>query len=812
MPAPAFQIDRRIASRLQQLRRAIRRYAVLQSLALAGLWCLSLYWLFGLIDYLPVWLGLPELPVGVRAAMRFVLIAGAVGWLLMLGLRRLVVPWSQSSLALLFERRFPDLQSRVITVVEAAARFGKHRPEELPEDRRQRLELIQREAAERIERTDIQALFHWRPVVWQWRLLGAGLGLSLLVGLWQPSWVGLWTQRLFALESTAWPRMTRLRWEGFEVDVPGFAGESPTKRLIVPENGRVALGTGQSATLRAAADLTAPKVPENCSISYRSSSGLRGRASMRRFGRPIDQWQPFILEGPPFDSLDEPLWLVLAGGDVTLPGLQIELVPPPLLTELQLEVRYPEYLLQRRTTFPPSESLVYRVGTRIPEGTQLRVIGLSNKPLSEAEGRLRGEGVADAADRPAEPKIVPLQVAQSRLEWDIGPVRQAVGFDFRLWDSLGLPADRIQQFNLGVQIDQVPVLQFRLDGIGSAITNRAVLPMVGQVEDDHAVRRCWLELASGERSLELPATNAGEGEWSQRLDLRQLSEAGELELPIDAQLSLTVAADDFHDLDDGDRVGRASPVQLLVVTENRLLILLEKRELAMRQRLELIIDELEQMRGLLQRIDNELSDSADAGAAGSASDVDQPLGQLVWLSPQQRGEPTAAAADRDDETQLSEAEPDDLVRRRQTLRVQQSQAQAEKSAGEIGGVAREIAQIHRELENNRVDSPDRRQRLEQQVQRPLERVLAETYPRMSQRLRQLEASALAGSLDRAGSSQAIAASDQVLAALRQVLANMLQIEDYNEVIDMVRGLLEEQESLLDQTRQEQRRRVRDLFE
>ena len=549
---------------------------------------------------------------------------------------------------------------------------------------------------------------------------------------------------------------------------------------------------------------------------------------MRRFGRPIDQWQPFILEGPPFDSLDEPLWLVLAGGDVTLPGVQVDLVPPPLLTELQLEVRYPDYLLQRRTTFAPTESLLYRVGTRIPEGTHLRVIGLSNKSLSQAEGRLRGAGVTEpteptgatgsveATEAPGEPKIVPLPVADSRLEWDIGPVRQTIGFDFRLWDSLGLPTDRIQQFNLGVQVDQVPVVQFRLDGIGSAITNRAVLPIVGQVEDDHAVRRCWLELAAGDRSLDLPATNTGEGEWNQRIDLRSLIEAGELELPIDSQLSLTVAADDFHDLDDGDRVGRASSVELLVVTENRLLVLLEKRELAMRQRLELIIDELEQMRGLLQRIDNELSEStgtAQSGpGAGASAGPRRGFERMVATPTSQRGVPAGREVERDDEPQLSETEADDLGRRRQTLRVQQSQAQAEKSAGEIGGVAREIAQIHRELENNRVDSPDRRQRLEQQVQRPLERVLAESYPRLIQRLRQLESSALAGSLDRAGSSQAIAASDQVLGALRQVLANMLQIEDYNEVIDMVRGLLEEQEALLDQTRQEQRRRVRDLFE
>jgi hypothetical protein len=45
-----------------------------------------------------------------------------------------------------------------------------------------------------------------------------------------------------------------------------------------------------------------------------------------------------------------------------------------------------------------------------------------------------------------------------------------------------------------------------------------------------------------------------------------------------------------------------------------------------------------------------------------------------------------------------------------------------------------------------------------------------------------------------------------------VLEKMLDLESFNEVLDMVRELIESQDGLIDETKKEQKRRVLDLFE
>ncbi|MFN9917251.1 MAG: hypothetical protein ACK53L_31985, partial [Pirellulaceae bacterium] len=67
-------------------------------------------------------------------------------------------------------------------------------------------------------------------------------------------------------------------------------------------------------------------------------------------------------------------------------------------------------------------------------------------------------------------------------------------------------------------------------------------------------------------------------------------------------LSVNLYAKDYFDLDDQRRVGRASPIQLAIVTADQLLVILDRRELAMRGRLELVISEFNQLQELLVRI------------------------------------------------------------------------------------------------------------------------------------------------------------------------------------------------------------------
>ncbi len=54
-------------------------------------------------------------------------------------------------------------------------------------------------------------------------------------------------------------------------------------------------------------------------------------------------------------------------------------------------------------------------------------------------------------------------------------------------------------------------------------------------------------------------------------------------------------------------------------------------------------------------------------------------------------------------------------------------------------------------------------------------------------------------------------SNSILAQLDEVLKNMIDMQDFNELIDMVRGLSEDQTKLLEETKSEQKKQVLDLF-
>ncbi len=92
----------------------------------------------------------------------------------------------------------------------------------------------------------------------------------------------------------------------------------------------------------------------------------------------------------------------------------------------------------------------------------------------------------------------------------------------------------------------------------------------------------------------------------------------------------------------------------------------------------------------------------------------------------------------------------------------------------------------------------------------LRELLAAEYPVLQRNLADLQSATLAG-----GGSQAAAESsralDAVLLKLDAIKSNMQDIEDFNEIIDLVRGLLDDQEKVLSETEQEQRKRILELL-
>lgn len=221
----------RIRHPLDRLRRAIRTYVGIESLALLVLFLSGCFWLgmgfdYGVFKAFGVdWV--QELPVWLRQAMRIIVVALLL-YLLAISLVALIRRFRDSALALVLEQRFPEqLGDRLITAVEladpaSAERFGYSRP---------LLEQTLREAAERVDQLPLNRVFDWRRLWWRVAAaLLASVGVFVVVAagycalnklalgeylLRFQNIAAIWYERNVLLWNTIWPRQAHLEIVGF---------------------------------------------------------------------------------------------------------------------------------------------------------------------------------------------------------------------------------------------------------------------------------------------------------------------------------------------------------------------------------------------------------------------------------------------------------------------------------------------------------------------------------------------------------------------------------------------------------------------
>jgi hypothetical protein len=61
-------------------------------------------------------------------------------------------------------------------------------------------------------------------------------------------------------------------------------------------------------------------------------------------------------------------------------------------------------------------------------------------------------------------------------------------------------------------------------------------------------------------------------------------------------------------------------------------------------------------------------------------------------------------------------------------------------------------------------------------------------------------------------AKCIATADQILVEMKAVLDRMLELETYNEVVALLRGIISDQEEINRRTKDRQKVRIRSLFE
>ena len=783
---------------LDAVRATLHRYLFARLCLMICLWLLVVFWLGGLADYLPVRVGANETPVWVRAGLLIAMALGA-GWITLawwLPRRWRALP--DRSLAVLVERLNPQLNNELVTTVELSDRSefdadAEHAVSN-PAAHQQMLERVRASAARDVQCVVPSDLFNWQPI---WAL-GTGLlfatVFTIVFAFASPTWMGFWCQRLFFLSDESWPRKAQLRADGIQLSVPQFTGQQSAGRITVAfEDGVAKVPSGASIALRISAEAEVKKVPEVCTLFYSLTDGTRGRANLRRVGSPQEGWQLFTLDGPPLDSVSQDIQFSVVGLDARLRGMRLDVVESAVVADMRLRLSYPKYLLDEFSSRPASEVLEYRSGLRIPEGTEVVLLGRASTELSRIDYLVMDPDsqVADSDEESAEVPVRSLAVQGTEFAIPLGSISSNSVIELLLIDEFGLPSEQVSRYVVPMLEDTVPEVNSLLDGIGIAITPDAILPIRGTVVDDNAIGQTNLEIAFNESEPALvPLQLTSNGELQSDVDLQELQTRRGFSIQPEMTLGMVVTARDFYDLNGLSHEGRGQPQQLSVVTADQLLVILDRQELELRQRLELIMIELEQLDEALQSVKQTLREAAPDGTAGGS----ERLG-LVALQ-------VGNAVDADEEA---------LQQRRMViLKVQQSVLQSDKSEQELLGIVDRVDNLRKQLINNRVDSYDRQERLQSKVFEPLTDLLRNEYRSLSKSLGELQSASMSGrGSDEA--ERALVALRKVLEMLESVKANMLDIESYNEIIDLVRSLLDDQDRLLEQSEKQQKSRIFDLL-
>jgi hypothetical protein len=820
---------------LGNVRGEIRRHVALDGLLLAVIWALAIFWLGAALDYLPVRVGATETPRWVRAGLLLV-IAGGVAWALIWRLaRRLLARLPDRSLAVLLERRFPQLNNELVTAVELV-----EQPEPEVSNRpayRAMLERVHASAAAHVEGLEAGKLLNWRPIMLLCIAAGALSLLTVAVTLAAPGWMRLWSQRLVLLSDQNWPRRARLYADGIQYQLPTFTGQMAAERMLIPfSENTLRVPRGAALQLQVSADTRAEQVPDLCTLFYRSGDGSRGRANLRRVGNRQTNRQLFTLDGPPLLGLTDNLDFHVIGGDARLDHLRLQVIDPALASDLQLDVQYPSYLASTLGNRPQRERLAYRNGMRVPEGAQVTLVGSASADLRDVQYVVRStqarrgntsgdEAAGGAASGDSEIVVQAARPEGRQFTIPLGELTTSVVVEIRVIDEYGLAADQIPRYLIQVAEDLAPELDTRLVGIGTAVTPRARIPIRGSVTDDHGLARVWTTLVVNEDPpLEIEAAVDAEGKLETEIDLLQLAESRGVAFPTDATLGMVTSGTDYYDLGGRQHTGNGQPFQLAIVNEDKLLVTLDRQELELRQRLEQIISELKQLSQALREQSQAPSAQGMPPAGATTRSNAAPASYLPashWTRvPTARAAALvsfrAAAVQEPDENEPADddgpAENVEQQRRLALLRAQQSILQADKSQQELLGVANRVEDIRQQLINNRIDSVDRQTRLQERVYVPLQAALQGEMEELRSRLGQLQTAAMSPPRGREPAAAAADACDRLLVALDGVLSNMLDLESFNEIIDLVRGLLDDEDRILEETQKKQKDTLRRLLE
>ncbi|MGH7202640.1 MAG: hypothetical protein ACREJB_18690, partial [Planctomycetaceae bacterium] len=352
---------------LRGLRWRIRLYVLCEGVALILLIAGLVFWVSLGLDWLYFKTSNLELPVAVRGVISFAALVGvpaAALWLLAPLLKAL----RARALALVLERRYPQLNDRLITAVETS-QSGERPPTPLTAAM---LERTTNDLGRILNEVRVGEVFRRGP-------LGGAVSFALIMllsvgalALLNTEAMARWSDAYLRLKERYWERETDLRVMLIVQPGDQVREFDDNRHAKHPRGGDLKLRVVVPETPRP--DGRAWTVPDRVLLDYREDHGRSNSLTMTKVGDRTFEHT--------FTAQRDGLELRVTGHDYTSPeSYRVEVVEPPRIDALSLICTYPEYTGLNadgpRRTVP-----VQGNQTALPAETLFVLTGRANKPLA----------------------------------------------------------------------------------------------------------------------------------------------------------------------------------------------------------------------------------------------------------------------------------------------------------------------------------------------------------------------------------------------------------------------------------------------
>lgn len=810
-----------ITTVLDRLRRRIRQYVLWEGIALVIAVLGLIFWSTFFVDWAYFSLSKLELPRGFRAFVLIAALGGISAGFLVWIVFRLVRSLRARALALVLERRFSQLDDRLITAVEAAEGLETASgPFASP-----MISHTIRDAARLAEKLELSSVFDWRPlrraVVLATVLVASILGLMVF----DSQAMDRWVNGFLGLSENYWPRQTQLQVQVLL---------QPGDRIREFEDHKYRHPRGADLTLLVSA-VDGTVWPDRVKLTYRMKNGRgSGTPFLKRSGdQPFRHTIAGLLD-------DVEVWV--SGNDyANARPYKIEVVTPPQVDAVRLDALYPAYtglnaIGQNGPERAPLD--VKEVQISVPMETDFLMHIQASKPLRaiRVEGESEGErfeiefgqkpessqsgGFVTLKSQDGKPQLqIPWPAAVLSSVWSSD--RQTVAIPFALPQAgvrklvdqlqaaaesgtlqlpLVFPPDALIRIHLedadGISstepgrltitgiADEPPHVESERRGIGDSITRRARIPIAGLVTDDYGVAKARFEFQvdgtewqpreftkppGGEKEYPLAR---GDEEPFERFDVVPL------DLSIRQNLVITVWAQDGDDLN-GPHETRGQKFSFTIVPIEELLSILFAKELNLRKRFEQIITEIRQTKE-----DLELHRDKQK--------------RVLELQSQPASDKTT-----EELTALRQAIAACAERNLHGIR---------KNATETAAIEVSFRDIREELVNNAAETPQMLDRLDLKIIAPLLRINETNYPNVDGALGLFRLANEEGRDPSKSVTEAIDETQILLEHLEQVLHEMQELEQFHKLLESLKQMISDQQELIEKTKMKRKQKAIEALE